>query len=142
MKLSEHTALYSDLDWQYNNAMSGPYIDYRDKTDDGETVAGLKNGRISGAWRPCVCVGTAKYQKSEIKRLALSLSRLKGENANLGLIEKHLRNENLSYEELCHLKNQLKSEFDKNFSTAPLSKTIYPFSEGKRAKDKIEEFKV
>jgi len=80
--------------------------------------------------------------KSEIKRLALSLSRLKGENANLGLIEKHLQNENLSYEELCLLKKQLKSEFDKSFTTAPLSKTIYPFSEEKRVKDKIEEFKV
>ena len=69
MKLPELTALYSDLDWQYNNAMSGPYIDYRDKTDDGETVAGLKDGRITGAWRPMVCVGTKSWQKSEIQRL-------------------------------------------------------------------------
>lgn len=69
MKLSEITALYSDLDWQYNNAMSGPYIDYRAKTEDGETVAGLKDGKMSGAWRPMVCVGSDKWQKSEIRRL-------------------------------------------------------------------------
>lgn len=80
--------------------------------------------------------------KSEIKRLALSLSRLKGENANLELIEKYLRDENLSYEELSLLRKQLKSEFDKNFSSSPLSKTFYPFSEVKRTKDKITEFKV
>jgi DNA repair exonuclease SbcCD ATPase subunit len=80
--------------------------------------------------------------KSEIKRLALSLSRLKGENANLELIEKYLREENLSYEELSLLRKQLKSEFDKNFPTSPVSKTFYPFSEVKRAKDKITEFKV
>lgn len=68
-RLSELTALYSPLDFAYNQAMSGPYVDYRDKTDDGETVAGLKDGRISGAWRPMVCTGSDKWQKSEIKRL-------------------------------------------------------------------------
>lgn len=80
--------------------------------------------------------------KSEIKRLALSLSRLKGENANLELMEKYLREENLSYEELSLLRKQLKSEFDKSFSTTPIARAFYPFSENKSAKDKITEFKV
>ncbi len=80
--------------------------------------------------------------KSEIKRLAFSLSRLKGENANLELMEKYLREENLSYEELSLLRKQLKSEFDKSFSTSPVARAFYPFSEVKRAKDKITEFKV
>lgn len=68
-RVNAYSALYSDLDWQYNNSLSGPYIDLSDKTDDGETVAGLKDGRITGAWRPMVCVGSEKYQKSEIQRL-------------------------------------------------------------------------
>ena len=80
--------------------------------------------------------------KSEIKRIALSLSRLKGENTTLDLVEKSLTNQNLSYEEFSLLKTKLKSEFDKSFSSAPLSKTFYPFSEEKRVKDKIGEFKV
>lgn len=69
MKLSELTALYSELDWQYSQAMSGPYEDLRNKSEDGDTVAGLKDGRISGAWRPMVCIGSDKWQKSEILRL-------------------------------------------------------------------------
>jgi hypothetical protein len=69
MKLSEITALYSDLDFAYNQAMSGTYFDCRNKSDDGETVAGLKDGKITGAWRPMVCVGSEKWQKSEIERL-------------------------------------------------------------------------
>lgn len=68
-RINEISALYSDLDWQYNNAMSGPYEDLRNKSEDGETVAGLREGRISGAWRPMVCVGSDKWQKSEIHRL-------------------------------------------------------------------------
>ena len=80
--------------------------------------------------------------KTEIKRIALSLSRLKGDNSNLELVEKSLSNPNLAYEELYLLKTKLKSEFDKNFSSTPLSKTNYHFSKEKKVKDKIEEFKV
>ena len=80
--------------------------------------------------------------KTEIKRIALSLSRLKGDNSNLELIEKYLSNPDLDYDELCLLKTKLKAEFDKNFPNAPLSKTNYHFSKEKKVKDKIEEFKV
>ncbi len=80
--------------------------------------------------------------KTEIKRIALSLSRLKGDNSNLELIEKYLSDPDLDYDELCLLKTKLKSEFDKNLPSAPLSKTSYNFFKEKKAKDKIEEFKV
>ena len=83
-----------------------------------------------------------KDYKAEIKRLVLSLSRLRGENANFELIEKTLQNEDLSYEELSSLKKQLQSEFDRSFSTSPVSKAIFPFLHERRAKDKIKEFKV
>jgi hypothetical protein len=80
--------------------------------------------------------------KTEIKRIALSLSRLKGDNSNLELTEKYLSDPDLDYDELYLLKTKLKSEFDKNFPNAPLSKTNYHFSKEKKVKDKIEEFKA
>ncbi|KKN49893.1 hypothetical protein LCGC14_0638190 [marine sediment metagenome] len=44
--VSMQTALYSDLDKEYNQAMSGPYEDMGS--------VGLKDGRITGYWRPAV----------------------------------------------------------------------------------------
>ena len=44
------TALYSPLDKEYNQEMSGPYKDLG--------CAGLKDGRISGYWRPLVGINT------------------------------------------------------------------------------------
>jgi len=44
--VSTQTALYSQLDKEYNQIMSGPYEDLG--------CAGLKEGRISGFWRPLV----------------------------------------------------------------------------------------
>ncbi len=46
MLLKEQTALYSELDKEYNQLMSGPYKDLG--------CAGLKDGRITGFWRPVV----------------------------------------------------------------------------------------
>ncbi|MDH4222579.1 MAG: hypothetical protein OEV55_03460 [candidate division Zixibacteria bacterium] len=80
--------------------------------------------------------------KTEIKRLALSLSRLKGESANLDTLEKSLQDENLSYDMLSRLRKQLQTEFDRSFPTSPLSRTCYPFSLERRVKDRIAEFKV
>lgn len=71
MKLSELTALYSELDCQYNQAMSGPYTDLSVRNDDCAIVAGLKDGRISGFWRPMVAVGTDKALQDKIERLWL-----------------------------------------------------------------------
>ena len=44
--VSTQTALYSELDKEYNQLMSGPYKDLG--------CAGLKDGRITGFWRPVV----------------------------------------------------------------------------------------
>ena len=68
-RIREISALYTHLDFQYNDAMSGPYENLYLRTEEGETVAALKDGRITGAWRPMVCVGSDKYQKAEIQRL-------------------------------------------------------------------------
>lgn len=80
--------------------------------------------------------------KGEIKRMAVSLSRLKGENSSPELIEKYLSNQNTGYVELCLLKKRLESEFNQSFPNAPLSKASYIFSKERRVKDRLEEYRV
>jgi predicted nuclease with TOPRIM domain len=80
--------------------------------------------------------------KGEIKRMAVSLSRLKGENSSPELIEKYLSNQNIGYEELCLLKRRLESEFNESFPNAPLSRSNYVFSKERRGKDRLEEYRV
>ena len=69
MKLKYLTALYSSLDQEYNQAMSGPYEDLSYHGDDCKVIAGLKDGRISGCWRPVVALGDDKGLKLHIERL-------------------------------------------------------------------------
>ena len=60
--IERYTALYSNLDRQYSEVMSGPY---QDLSSDG-TVAALQGGKITGYWRPTVIVTD---HLREIKRL-------------------------------------------------------------------------
>ena len=69
LKLEELTALYSPLDIEYNQVMSGPYEDLSFRSDECTIIAGLKDDRISGFWRPAVAVGDDKLQKAQIDRL-------------------------------------------------------------------------
>ncbi len=69
MKLEEITALYSPLDIEYAQAMSGQYEDLSFRSDEVTVIAGLKDGRISGFWRPVVAVGDERLQKLQIERL-------------------------------------------------------------------------
>lgn len=69
MKLEELTALYSPLDIEYSQAMSGPYEDLSFRSDECTVIAGLKDGRISGFWRPVVAVGDDRSLKLHIERL-------------------------------------------------------------------------
>jgi len=80
--------------------------------------------------------------KGEIKRMAVSLSKLKGEDSSSELIGKYLSNQNIGYEELCLLKMRLESEFSGSFTNAPLSRSIYVFSKERRGKDRLEEYRV
>jgi hypothetical protein len=80
--------------------------------------------------------------KGEIKRMAGSLSRLKGENSSSELIGKYLSNQNTGYEELCLLKRRLESEFNQSFPNVPLSRSDYVFSKERRGKDRLEEYKT
>lgn len=69
MKFQELTALYSPLDIEYSQFMSGPYQDLSYRGDDCEIIAGLKDNRITGFYRPMVAVGDEKSLKLHIERL-------------------------------------------------------------------------
>lgn len=69
MKLKYLTALYTPLDQEFSQAMSGPYEDLSFHDDDCKVIAGLKDGRISGYWRPVVALGDDKGLKLHIERL-------------------------------------------------------------------------
>ncbi len=60
--IKAHTALYSELDRIYSEAISGPYQDL----SSGGTVAAIQSGTITGYWRPTVIVTD---HLNEIKRL-------------------------------------------------------------------------
>ena len=68
-KLAQITPLYSDLDVSYNQAQSGRYEDLSHIDEDVCVIAGLKDGRISGFWRPMVALGKSKVVKAQMERL-------------------------------------------------------------------------
>jgi len=67
--LQQLTALYSSLDVSYNQAMSGPYSDLSVRDEDCEIIAGLKDGKITGFWRPMVACGADRALQEQIDRL-------------------------------------------------------------------------
>lgn len=67
--LDRYTALYSPEDVMYAQAMSGPYEDLSHRGDDCVVVAGMKDGLITGFWRPMVAVGDPKMLKLHIEAL-------------------------------------------------------------------------
>jgi len=69
MILEELTALYSPLDIEYSQIMSGPYEDLSFHDNNIKVIAGLKDNRISGFWRPMVAIGDDKTLKMHIERL-------------------------------------------------------------------------
>ena len=69
--LKQLTALYSPLDIEYNQAMSGSYSDLSVRGEDCEVIAGLKDGKINGFWRPMVAVGNDKALQTQIEKLWL-----------------------------------------------------------------------
>jgi hypothetical protein len=69
MNVNSHTALYSDLDIEYQQEYSGPYEDLRWETAHGIQIAGLKDGKITGFGRPMVIFGGACFQRVAIRRL-------------------------------------------------------------------------
>lgn len=87
--------------------------------------------------------------KSEIKRMSLALSRVKGDwNPALkmqtshlrdGLVERLLSSENLGFEELILLREKVREEFNKCFPTKPQARIVDNLNFGEF---KISEFKT
>lgn len=67
--IEKHTALYSDLDIEYSQAMSGPYENLCHKSEDAVLIAGFKEGKITGFWRPMVAFGDERKLKMLIEDL-------------------------------------------------------------------------
>ncbi len=69
MKIEKFTALYSPLDIEISQEISGQYEDLSYRDEDCHVIAGLKDNRISGFWRPMIAVGDNKSLKMHIERL-------------------------------------------------------------------------
>lgn len=61
--LSQHTALYTPEDIEYAQAMSGPYEElWGNEGYEVVCIAGEKDDRVTGFWRPMVCFGEPEHQ--------------------------------------------------------------------------------
>jgi hypothetical protein len=57
--------------------------------------------------------------KSEVKKMALAVSRAKGTLSSCGLVEKLLSSPDLSFEDLLFLREKVKEEFNQSFPASP-----------------------
>jgi len=62
--------------------------------------------------------------KLEIKKMALAVSRLKGDLDSCSLVEKLLSSPDLSFEDLLFLREKVKEEFNQSFRSSPQSKVM------------------
>lgn len=62
--------------------------------------------------------------KSDIKKMALAVSRAKGDVGSSGLVEKLLSSPDLSFEDLLFLREKVKEEFNQSFSSSPQSRVL------------------
>jgi len=71
-----------------------------------------------------LCDQLADDFKSEIKRMALALSRTKGNLSSTGLVEKFLSSPDLSYDDLKFLRDKVREEFNQSFPASPHYKVV------------------
>ncbi len=77
--------------------------------------------------------------KSEIKKMALAVSRVKGNLSSCGLVEKLLSSPDLGFEDLLFLRERVKEEFNQSFPSSPQSRVIVDHGE---SNFRISEFKT
>jgi hypothetical protein len=65
--LEQHTALYTMRDIAYAQCLSGPYANFCKEEPGAVLIAGEKNGRTTGFWRPMVCFGPDDFQEGSIE---------------------------------------------------------------------------
>jgi hypothetical protein len=77
--------------------------------------------------------------KAEIKRMALTLSRTKGNLGSTGLVEKLLTSTDLSYEDLKFLRDKVTEEFNQSFPASPQYRVV---ANQTKPNFKMREFKT
>lgn len=77
--------------------------------------------------------------KSEVKKMALAVSRAKGSLSSCGLVDKLLSSPDLSFEDLLFLREKAREEFNQSFPPSPQSKV---FVDPGQVNTSISEFKT
>ena len=77
--------------------------------------------------------------KSEIKKMALALSRAKGNLGSTGLVEKLLSSPEMSYDDLKFLRDKVREEFNQSFPSSPQSRVV---TNQTKSNFRIGEFKT
>jgi hypothetical protein len=86
-----------------------------------------------------LCDGLLSDFKSEIKKMALAVSRAKGDLNSCGLVERLLLSPDLGFEELLFLREKVREEFNQSFPSTPQSKVMVDLVQ---PNFKIAEFKT
>jgi hypothetical protein len=111
-------------------------LDFDSLRDDLKNTAGLllkldEKGKL--------CDKLLNGIKSDIKRMSLDVSRAKGDASSLSLTERLLNSEDLDYDDLVLLKDQVKAEFDRTFPGKPIHEMM---EKGTSSDFKVGEFKT
>ncbi len=77
--------------------------------------------------------------KSEIKKMALAVSRAKGDNGTGTLVERLISSPEIGLDDLLYLREKVKEEFNQCFPVSPQSKTMNRTAE---SRTRISEFKT
>jgi hypothetical protein len=62
--------------------------------------------------------------KSQIKRMSLVVSRVKGDSSSCSLVERLLESPDLSFDDLLFLREKVKEEFNHSFPSLPRSRVL------------------
>lgn len=77
--------------------------------------------------------------KSQIQRMALAVSRAKGDDGSCGLVEKLLSSPDLGFDDLLFLREKTREEFNKCFPVSPQSQVMVNLAESRY---KVADFKA
>lgn len=77
--------------------------------------------------------------KSEVKKMALAVSRAKGSLSSCGLVDKLLSLPDMTFEDLLLLREKVREEFNQSFPSSPQSKVFVDPGQGNTS---ISEFKT
>jgi hypothetical protein len=86
-----------------------------------------------------LCQGLLSDFKGEIKRMALAISRVKGETGSCGLVEKLVSSPDISFDDLLFLREKVREEFNRCFPLSPQSRVTGRTSE---PRTRVAEFKT